>query len=238
MADATRSLARRTALAAVTVATALALAACGNSATAGGAGHTPDAATSEPVSVSPGPHNQADVTFAQDMIVHHRQTIVMTQLAWTHASSSDVKILAVKIEKEQGPQIETMSGWLTAWNEPVPQGTPGVTGCPSGTPGMMGSPSGTPGMMGSPSGMMRCPSDMPGMMDDQQMNEMMGASGHAFDAIFLTMMIKHHLGAVEMARTEQAQGAYGPAKALAGDIITAQTAEIAQMRKMLGTSSP
>jgi uncharacterized protein (DUF305 family) len=233
MADTTRS-ARRTALAAAMVATVLALAACGNSATAGGAGHTPDAATSAPVSVSPGPHNQADVTFAQDMIVHHRQAIAMAQMAQTRASSSDVKALAAKIEKEQGPQIETMSGWLAAWNEPVPQGTPGMMGCPSGTPGMMGSPSGMPGMMG-------CPSGMPGMMDHQQMNEMMHASGHAFDVMFLTMMIKHHRGAVEMARTEQAQGAYGPAKALAGDIVTAQTAEIAQMREMrtmLGTSSP
>ncbi|WBP85108.1 DUF305 domain-containing protein [Kitasatospora cathayae] len=230
MADTTRSLASRTALTAAAVASTLTLAACGSSSATGAADPSPGATTSAPAPVSPGPHNQADVTFAQDMIVHHRQAIAMAEMAQTNASSGDIKALAAKIEKEQGPEIDTMSGWLKAWGEQVPQATPGATGCPSGMPGMMGSPSGTPGMMG-------CPSGMPGMIDDQQMSEMTHASGHAFDTIFLTMMIEHHQGAVEMARTEQAQGAYSPAKALAGDIITAQTAEITQMRQMSGSSS-
>jgi uncharacterized protein (DUF305 family) len=52
------------------------------------------------------------------------------------------------------------------------------------------------------------------------------------------MMIAHHEGAIQMANTEKQQGAYGPAKELAGSIVTSQTAEIAQMRTMLGTSSP
>ncbi|WP_405981973.1 DUF305 domain-containing protein [Streptomyces sp. NBC_00158] len=57
--------------------------------------------------------------------------------------------------------------------------------------------------------------------------------GNAFDTMFLTMMIGHHEGAVAMAKAEKQQGAHGPAKALADDIITSQTAEIAQMRGML-----
>ncbi|MCQ8832209.1 DUF305 domain-containing protein [Streptomyces malaysiensis] len=78
-------------------------------------------------------------------------------------------------------------------------------------------------------------SPMPGMMDDQQMNEMKHASGRAFDTMFLTMMIKHHEGAVQLGKAEKKQGAYGPAKALADDIITTRTAQIIQMRKMPGT---
>ena len=51
-------------------------------------------------------------------------------------------------------------------------------------------------------------------------------------------MIKHHQGAIDMARTEQQHGACGPAKKMAASIVTTQTAEITQMRTMLGTSSP
>ncbi|MBE1601969.1 protein of unknown function [Streptomyces sp. 1222.2] len=39
-----------------------------------------------------------------------------------------------------------------------------------------------------------------------------------------------------MAKTEKADGKYGPATKLADDVITAQTAEIEQMNEMLGKS--
>jgi uncharacterized protein (DUF305 family) len=47
------------------------------------------------------------------------------------------------------------------------------------------------------------------------------------------MMIKHHSGAIAMARTELAQGKNTDAKALAQSIITGQSAEIAQLRTLL-----
>ena len=62
------------------------------------------------------------------------------------------------------------------------------------------------------------------------------ASGADFDTMFLTMMIEHHKGALEMAGTEKAKGAYGPATAMADDIVTGQTAEITEMNKLLGKS--
>jgi uncharacterized protein (DUF305 family) len=54
--------------------------------------------------------------------------------------------------------------------------------------------------------------------------------------MFLTMMIDHHKGAVEMATTEKNKGKYEPATSMADNIITAQTAEIAEMNKLLGKS--
>ncbi|MER6089178.1 DUF305 domain-containing protein [Streptomyces bluensis] len=207
-----RTLLRRTSLASLTAVTALALGACGGSDNTDVA-HTSTA--SAPAATATGRHNQADVTFAQQMIVHHRQAVEMAGMAQEHAHTSDVKALAVKIEKEQEPEIKTMSGWLKSWGEPVPKGT--------STPGMdHHSPSAMP--------------SMPGMMDDQQMRDMMHASGKAFDTMFLTLMIKHHQGAIDMAKTEKKQGVHGPARTLAGDIITTQSTEIAQMRKMLGSS--
>ena len=59
------------------------------------------------------------------------------------------------------------------------------------------------------------------------------ASGPVFDRMFLTGMVKHHQGAVAMARTELAQGANADAKKLAQSIVESQNKEIAQMKSML-----
>ncbi|WP_030171356.1 DUF305 domain-containing protein [Spirillospora albida] len=74
---------------------------------------------------------------------------------------------------------------------------------------------------------------MPGMMGDRQLKDLAAADGKAFDKAFLELMIVHHEGAVEMAETEQAKGAFPAAKAMAGRIASSQTAEIATMRALL-----
>jgi uncharacterized protein (DUF305 family) len=166
------------------------------------------ASPSASTSAAPVPaHNDQDVMFTQAMIPHHEQAVAMAKLAATRAKNPAVKTLAGQIERAQGPQIQTMTGWLKSW---------GVTPSPSG--GSM------PGMGGTP---------MPGMMPTAEMNKLGKASGAAFDKMFLTMMIKHHEGAITMAKTEQAKGSYGPAKTLAGNIISGQSAEIATMRSLL-----
>ncbi|WP_405763944.1 DUF305 domain-containing protein [Actinacidiphila glaucinigra] len=209
-----RSLSRRAALAAVAAAAAFVLAACGGTDHAGGTHPAPAATASASASASAGQHNQADVTFAQQMIPHHRQAVAMAEMAATRASSGEVKSLADKIKQAQDPEINTMSDWLTAWGKDVPQG-------------MGGMDHEMPGMDHGDA------SSMPGMMGSDQMGDLDGASGKVFDTMFLTMMIEHHQGAIDMAETEKDQGAYAPAKALAGDIVTAQTAEITEMHKML-----
>jgi uncharacterized protein (DUF305 family) len=72
-----------------------------------------------------------------------------------------------------------------------------------------------------------------GMMSEQDMKRLGALSGKAFDKAFLQMMIKHHQGAIAMAGTEQAQGSFPDAKAMAHAIATSQSAEIATMRKLL-----
>lgn len=49
-------------------------------------------------------------------------------------------------------------------------------------------------------------------------------------------MIEHHTGAVAMAKTELADGTNPAARQLATNIQTSQTAEIAEMRGLLGAS--
>ncbi|MEU1669676.1 DUF305 domain-containing protein [Streptomyces sparsogenes] len=204
-----RSLNRRTALlaAAATAALSLTLAACGDDGDSGHSGHASAKATTS-ATASPGKHNDADVSFAQGMIPHHRQAVEMADLAATRASSAQVKKLAAGIKKAQDPEIRAMSGWLRAWGEDVPEPMPGMDHSEH--------------------------DGMPGMMGSKEMEELKKASGADFDTAFLKMMVEHHKGAVEMARTEKKSGAYGPAKTMADAIIKTQNEEITQMNKLLG----
>jgi uncharacterized protein (DUF305 family) len=63
--------------------------------------------------------NDADVTFAQGMIPHHRQAVEMAELAGDRAESQEVKDLAADIEAAQDPEIEQMTGWLEEWDQPM-----------------------------------------------------------------------------------------------------------------------
>ncbi|MER6835208.1 DUF305 domain-containing protein [Streptomyces cellulosae] len=206
-----RSLVRRSAVVAASGVAALVLAACGgdgnDTGAAGHGGHqATDAASSAPA--SQGQHNAADVSFAKGMIPHHRQAVEMADLAPDRARSAEVKKLAAEIEKAQAPEIEKLSGWLTSWGETVP------------AEGAM-----EHSMHGG---------GMEGMMSAEEMTALENASGEAFDTSFMEMMIKHHEGAVEMAKTEQSDGAHTPARKMAADIIASQSAEIEQMKKLLG----
>lgn len=177
-------------LAALLVAAVLVLAGCGSST---GSSSSKD-------------FDRADVSFAQQMIPHHRQAVAMADLAATRTSSPAVRRLAARIKAGQGPEITTMTGWLRDWHEKVPARS---------------------------SMTMSGGAAMPGMMSGSQLTALRAASGARFDRMFLTEMTRHHQGAVAMARTEQASGRYPAAVGLAGGIEKAQTSEIATMRRLL-----
>lgn len=149
-------------------------------------------------------HNDADVAFAQDMIPHHEQAVEMSDMALKQAGSAKVKDLATRIKAAQGPEIAQMRGWLQDWNQSV-----------SGEHG---------GGHGGAAA---------GMMSDAEMRQLEQASGAAFDKAFLQGMIRHHEGAVTMAKKEQAKGQFPDAKALASRIVETQEAEIAEMKGLL-----
>ncbi|MBO2456013.1 DUF305 domain-containing protein [Actinomadura violacea] len=86
---------------------------------------------------------------------------------------------------------------------------------------------------GAPAAMSGMHHDMPGIMSEKDMTSLKDLKGTAFDKAFLQMMIKHHQGAVTMARTEDRSGQNPDAKALATSIVRTQSAEIAKMRGLL-----
>ncbi|MGW2859560.1 DUF305 domain-containing protein [Streptomyces sp. NPDC001205] len=195
------------------LALSLALAACGSSGSPSEDPATPKTNHGPGGAQSPGgTFNDADVTFAQQMIPHHQQALEMAGLADGRAADREVKTLATAIEKAQDPEINTMKGWLKSWGKPLPSAS---------------------SSMGDMPGMNHGSSGMAGMMSDQDMSDLKSAKGKDFDRKFTRLMIGHHQGAVTMAKDEQKNGSSPEAKRLAGNVIAAQNAEIEQMNKIL-----
>jgi uncharacterized protein (DUF305 family) len=61
-------------------------------------------------------HNDADVTFINDMTPHHDGAVAMSDLAADRADSDEVKELAEEISSAQEPELEQMQAMAKAWN--------------------------------------------------------------------------------------------------------------------------
>ena len=197
---------RTTAASAVLITAALGLAGCGDSDSGSMPGMNHSSSSTTPAE-STAAFNDADVSFASEMIPHHQQAVQMARMAGDQATTPEVKKIATAIKSAQDPEIKQMSGWLSSWGKPVP------------------SPNHSGHGMSEP---------MPGMMSEEEMSELSKAKGSMFDRMWIQLMIKHHQGAVAMAKTEQTNGKDPASIALAKKIETAQTAEIATMQRLLG----
>jgi uncharacterized protein (DUF305 family) len=167
-------------------------------------------AEAAPTTPDKGAPNSADIAFANDIIVHHGQSLQMASLAATMASNKQIKELAAQLTKEQNSQVKQMRKWLNEWDQPLPSS---VAAAPA-------------------SGQVN--SGLPGMMDAEDMQTLATAPGPAFDRRFLEMMIEHHDGAVQLAEEVIAEGGYLPVRELAESIRDTQMVEIEEMRVMLG----
>lgn len=169
-------------------------------------------------------HNDADVAFATDMIEHHAQAIQMANYT-IGRDGVDPRIaeLAEEIRVSQTQEIDTMSGWLREWGEPVPE-----TGFATGDSHSHSEEPG--GSMGSPDG---GHADMPGMMGPEEMQALADAPDEKFDAMWLEMMVEHHQGAISMAQEIQDDGKAEDVADLAADIESVQRVEVKDLRRWL-----
>ena len=192
------------------------------SSTSAAASASPSAANSDAT------HNDADVTFTQGMIPHHQQAIEMTDmLLGKQGIDPEVISLANEIKNAQGPEIETMQGWLQEW---------GASSTPAPAPTSTAMPGhNMPGHQ-MPSGDM---GDMPGMggghgmMSETDMAALQNAQSAEASQLFLTQMIEHHRGAIMMAQQEIDNGRFPAAVELARNIVSSQQTEIDTMQGML-----
>lgn len=167
-----------------------------------------------PVEVDVPGWSHADLAFLQMMVPHHRQALEMAALAPDRAASPAVLALAERIRAAQAPEILLMAGWLSDRGVEVPRAGDDPALWDHGAHGHDG---------------------MAGMLSPAELAALADAEGNAFDRLFLTGMVRHHEGAVQMAR-DALRGATDPRIVeLAEDVNAGQAAEVVRMQRLLAS---
>ena len=151
--------------------------------------------------------NDSDVMFSQMMIPHHEQAIELSDIALDPlvGASDSVKAIATRIKAAQDSEITKMKAFLTTWKQRL-------TGDSSDHHSDM----------------------MSGMLSADDIKKLSSLRGAEFDRAWMTGMIEHHEGAIEMAKDVLKDGKDSAVKALANLVATVQDSEILEMKKLLG----
>lgn len=142
----------------------------------------------------------------QGMIAHHGQAIHMSRMAETRGANPRLLRFAQKIDQSQASEIVQMQDWLRAHAQFAPDTSSWRS------------------------------MSMPGMLTAAELATLDAARGMAFDRHFLTLMIKHHEGALRMVADLIASPLAAQdvdVSVFANDVETTQTAEIGLMQQML-----
>lgn len=158
----------------------------------------------------------ADARFMQHMIVHHAQAVDMGALVEGRTSNEGVRLMAERIALTQESEIAMMRTWLTRRGESTE-------------------------MQGHHGHHMNHQMDpnvpiMPGMLSPAQMEALAASSGAEFDHLYLTGMILHHQGAIDMVNELLSQPGAGEDPELSeflSAVVADQSTEILRMQNML-----
>ena len=164
----------------------------------------------EAIDIADTSYSPDDVTFMQDMIPHHHQAVQMAALVDSRTNNEKVREIAGRIDAAQADEITFMQDWLNDRNEKAPNPEHHHT--------------------------MHTLHEMAGMASPEDMEILSQLEGVAFDRKFLTLMIAHHEGALEMVEhlLDQPGAAYDPVLyEFVNDINEDQESEIEQMNGML-----
>lgn len=149
-----------------------------------------------------------DRAFVREMVPHHRMAVEMARIAARRGEHAAIKRLARKIRTKQAAEIRTLTRIARRL---------GVT----------------PANPTDHEQMMRDAETLGLSMDEMGMSMDMNAleTAEPFDRAFIDMMITHHGGAIRMARAELGNGKDPHLRHIARSIITAQSAEIREMKQ-------
>ena len=185
----------------------------------GAPGAAPRALSAEDaVKIADTRYSPDDVRFMQDMIIHHAQAVEMSDLVKDRTNRKEIVEAAGRITASQNDEMKFMRGWLTDRGQP--EAPPASSSGDHGDHDMHA---------------------MMGMATPEQMKELAAAKAAEFDRLFLTLMTKHHEGALKMVDRLFAQpgAAYDPVLfEFVNDVKTDQTAEIRKMNALLASLSP
>ena len=150
---------------------------------------------------------KADVDFLQGMIIHHKQAIVMSNMAENRTNNKVILELAKRIEVSQEDEINFMGSWLKERDEYETK-------------------------INSHNHMDHMHLKMVGMASKIQLDKLEMSDSSDFDRLFLQLMIAHHDGALEMVKElkKYPGSAYDPIlNEFVSDLVNDQGIEIEKM---------
>jgi len=175
--------------------------------------------------------------FARDMQVHHDQAVEMALIVRDRTDDPEIRSLAYDIATSQAQQSGQMYAWLNDWG--LPQARPGATMEWMSAPTLDGSAG-----QGHEHGIPTTESAddaaavaMPGMASDADLERLRNASGTDAEVLFLTLMLAHHRGGVDMADAVLDRSTHPLVTTLARAIVFAQSGEIDYMESLLAQRS-
>jgi uncharacterized protein (DUF305 family) len=145
-----------------------------------------------------GPLNDADVAFAQGLLLADEHATEVVELIEPHTTQPELIALAGQTLSSRGEEIVKLQAWLGRWGKPV---EPGAGLDPE--------------------------TELPtGLIGEEQLNQLDQLQGKAFDLAFLDAFASHHRGVIELAELELRDGSLGEVKQLARQVVDGRKAEI------------
>ncbi|MEV0714274.1 DUF305 domain-containing protein [Asanoa sp. NPDC050611] len=152
-------------------------------------------------------YNDTDVMFLQMMLAHHEPAAKLLALGERQAGDPAVKAVATELSAAQAAETDTIRARLTSWGRPlVSTAHAGAHKAHGGLP----------------------------LLDDAQLLKLSALTGPEFDTTFLTMLIGHQHGAVELARMETASGIDPATRDLASRTDETVRTQIQRLLRMVG----
>jgi uncharacterized protein (DUF305 family) len=181
-----------------------------------------------PVSALTPSTNSAEAGFSRDMQVHHEQAVQMSLLIIDRTDDPEVKLNAQDIAQAQSQQAGQMYAFLTSWGLDQAPSQPRMTWMTLPT---LDGRADHGAMDMTPGG------TMPGLASEGDIDELRSLTGVEAERQYLTLMIAHHRGGVEMAQALLERSRNPLVTDLANGMVTVQDKEILYMQQLLDARS-
>ncbi len=174
--------------------------------------------------VDPGT-DSPEAGFSRDMQVHHAQAIAMAMEIYRKTDDDELRVLSYDIATGQAGQRGEMFDWLVQWGLPQ-SGGPMMQWMSASDAGHDHGVGGDDPLTDEEARIAM------GMASDAELDALAAATGQDADCQFLSLMIRHHEGAIPMAEALLELGTDARALQVAQSIKDGQTAEIDAMESM------
>ena len=153
--------------------------------------------------------DSVDVGFLQDMLTHHEQALGVATLTVAYGDDPTVRSYAREVLTSQGYEQGRMSQILFEW---------GYNRDDRSAEAMAWMDMAVP------------VDEMPGLLSDEQMDQVRAARGPEMDALFLELMAEHHRGGLHMAAAAAQRAGDPEVRAIAARMERNQAGEINEYR--------